>query len=168
MDSLIIPFLILALFCYAFAKKVPCYDSFAKGASEALKLCFSLFPYLVAIFLCVEFFRISGLAEILANFLSPVFMVLGIPKELTELMLIRPLSGSAGLTLLTEIYTTYGVDSYVSRCASLIMASSETVFYIAAIYFSTYKVKKLHVAIIISLFATILSSSLGCLLLKII
>ena len=166
MDNYIVPVLILALFIYALIKKVPVYDSFVKGAAEALKMCFSIFPYLVAIFLCVEFFRVSGLSAMLAAFLSPIFNLIGIPRELIELMLIRPMSGSAGLTLLSEIYTEYGADSYVARCASLIMATSETVFYVVAVYFSGIKIKNLGLAVFISLFATLISCALGCILLK--
>lgn len=166
LDVFIVPVLLLGLFVYAFIKKVPAYDTFSKGAKEALKMCYDIFPFLVAIFLTVQLFRISGLASLLSKLLGPVFHFLGIPSELTELMLIRPLSGSAGLTLLSEIYITYGPDSYISRCASVIMSASETIFYIAAVYFSGTKIKSLGWAIPIALLATTFGSVLGCLLLR--
>ena len=166
-DVFIVPVLLLGLFIYAFIKKVPAYDTFAEGAKEALKMCFDIFPFLVAIFLTVQLFRVSGLATLMGKFLGPVFQFLGIPAELTELMLIRPLSGSAGLTLLSEIYVTYGPDSYISRCASVIMSASETIFYIAAVYFSGTKIKSLGWAIPIALLATTAGSVIGCLLLRV-
>ena len=163
----ILPVLLLALFIYALIKKVPAYDTFIEGAKEALLMCFRLFPFMVAIFLAVYLFRISGMAKIFSTALSPVFNLIGIPQELTELMLIRPLSGSASLTLLSEIYELYGPDSYVARCASVIMGSSETIFYVTAIYFSNTKIKSLRLAIPISILATLFASVVACLLVRI-
>ena len=103
------------------------------------------------------------MSETIADYTNPFFRLIGIPKELTELIIIRPLSGSGSLALLEELYQTYGVDSYVSRCASVIIGSSETVFYIAAVYFSTTKVKKLRSAIPIALIATFIGTIFACL-----
>lgn len=167
LNVIILPVLILALFIYALIKKVPAYETFTEGAKEALFMCFRIFPFLVAIFLAVALFRVSGMAKLFSYVLSPVFELMGIPGELTELMLIRPLSGSASLTLLGEIYATYGPDSYISRCASVIMGSSETIFYITAVYFSSTKVRKLRLAIPISLAASIFASVVACLILRV-
>ena len=166
-DFYLVPALLFALFLYAFFKKVPAYDTFAEGAKAALRLCFDLFPFLVAVFLAVQLFRVSGLADLLAEVVGPVLSFLGIPPELTELMLVRPLSGSASLSLLSEIYLTYGPDSYVGRCASVVMSASETVFYIAAVYFSGTKIRSLGWAIPIALFASTAGNVLGCLLLRV-
>ena len=163
----ILPILILALFIYAFIKKVPVYGTFTEGAKEALMMCFRMFPFLIAIFLAVTLFRVSGMSKLFSQGFSPVFKLIGIPPELTELMFIKPLSGSASLTLLGEIYGTYGPDSYIGRCASVIMSSSETVFYITAIYFSNTKIKSLKLAIPISLAASIFASIIACLILRI-
>ena len=163
----ILPILLLALFIYALIKKVPAYDTFITGAKEALLMCFKLFPFMVAIFLAVYLFRVSGMAKLFSMAISPVFEIIGIPQQLTELMLIRPLSGSASLTLLSEIYATHGPDSYVGRCASVIMGSSETIFYVAAIYFSNTKIKSLRLAIPICILATLFSSVVACLLVRI-
>lgn len=164
----ILPVLILILFIYAFIKKVPAYDTFTEGAKEALQMCFRIFPFLIAIFLAVTLFRVSGMSKLFSQAFAPVFNLIGIPSELTELMFIKPLSGSASLTLLGEIYALYGPDSYVSRCASVIMSSSETVFYIAAVYFSNTKVRSLKLAVPISLLASIFASVIACLILRII
>lgn len=163
----ILPVLILLLFIYAFIKKVPAYETFSEGAKEALQMCFRLFPFLIAIFLAVTLFRVSGMAKLFSLVLSPAFELIGIPGELTELMLIRPLSGSASLTLLGEIYSVYGPDSYISRCASVIMGSSETIFYITAIYFSNTKVRSLKLAVPISIAASVFASLVACLILRV-
>ncbi len=166
MDVYIIPVLLVLLFLVTLLKKIPAYDTFVEGAKQALSLCASLFPFLVAVFLAVQLFRVSGAAAWLSDFLSPVFSLMGIPKELVELILIRPLSGGAGLSLLSDIFTLYGPDSYVSRCACVVMGSSETIFYIAAVYFSGTEIKKLRLAIPISLVASLFGNILGCLLLR--
>ncbi len=162
MSKYLIPALFLVIFILAMIKKVKPYDAFTLGAKSAVPLAVSIFPYLVSIFVLTELFEISGLSDIFSNLLSPVFGFLGIPKELTKLVLIKPFSGSGSLALLSEIFTTYGVDSYLARCACVIYGSSETVFYIAAVYFAGAKTKKLLVPIIISLIASFCSCIFAC------
>ena len=109
-----------------------------------------------------ELFEVSGLSSFVLKFLSPIFQTFGIPKELTKLVLIKPFSGSGSLALVSEIFTKYGVDSYLARCASVIYGSSETVFYVAAVYFAGAKTKKLAKPIIISLIASFFSCVFAC------
>ena len=99
--------------------------------------------------------------------LAPPFKLLGIPSEVVQLVLLRPFSGSGSLAILTDVYNTYGVDSYVGRCASVIMGSSETVFYVASVYFAGTKVKKTGWAIPIALACNLLGSVIACLLCRI-
>ena len=139
-----VPLLILAVFIIAFIKKIKPYDSFIEGAKSAVPFAVNLFPYLVCIFILTELFEVSGLTNLLCKVLSPIFSFLGIPKELTSLVLIKPFSGSGALATLSEIFNTYGVDSYLARCACVIYGSSETVFYIASVYFAGAKKKKLN------------------------
>ncbi len=157
-----IPILFILIFAYAIFKKVKPYDAFTEGAKSAIPFAVSIFPYLVSIFVLTELFEVSGLSNLIANFLSPLFNILGIPTELTKLVLIKPFSGSGSLAVLSDIFTTYGVDSYLSRCASVIYGSSETVFYIAAVYFAGAKTKKLTAPIIISLVASFISCVFAC------
>ncbi len=162
MTAYLIPILFLIIFLFAIFKKVKPYDTFTEGAKSAIPLAVSIFPYLVSIFVLTELFELSGLSDIFTNFLSPVFSFFGIPCELTKLVLIKPFSGSGSLALLSDIYTTYGVDSYLARAASVIYGSSETVFYIASVYFAGAKTKKLLTPIIISLVASFCSSVFAC------
>ena len=163
MSAYIIPVLIIIMLIYGAIKRVRIYDCFTEGAKESAKLVFNIFPYIMAIYIGVQLFKASGLSETIAAFLSPALSFVGIPPELTELIIIRPLSGSGSLAVLEDIYKTHGADSYISRCASVIIGSSETVFYIAAVYFSTTKVKKLRAAIPISLVATFIGAIMACL-----
>ncbi len=157
-----IPVLFLIIFVISIFKKVKPYDAFTSGAKSAIPFAMSIFPYLVSIFVLTELFEVSGLSNAVTKLISPLFNLLGIPSELTKLVLIKPFSGNGALAILTEIYQTYGVDSYLSRCASVIYGSSETVFYVAAVYFAGAKTKNLTKPILISLFASFCSCVFAC------
>lgn len=152
---------------YSAFKKVPVYNAFVKGAKGAFPLVFDIFPYLVAIMLAVSIFRISGLSSLCIKIVSPIFACLGIPNEISELVLLRPFTGSGSIALLNDIFVKYGADSYISRCACCILGSSETVFYVATVYFSKTSVKKLSYALPIALIASLVSSIVSCLLCKV-
>ena len=162
MSVYIVPLLILALIIYSQVKKINTYSTFVEGVKKSLNLMVSVFPYIVAIFIVVELFRASDLSMYLSNGLAPFFNVLGIPKELIELTLLRPFTGSGSLALLSEIYNTYGADTYIGRSASVIMGSSETVFYVSAIYFSKTNIKKLSYAIPVALFCSLVGAVSAC------
>lgn len=163
----IIPLFFIFIFVFAFVKKVKPYDSFVEGVKSAIPFAMNIFPYLVTIFVLTELFEISGLSDALSDFLSPAFSFLGIPQELTKLVLIKPFSGSGSLATLSEIFNTYGADSYISRCACVIYGSSETVFYVASVYFAGAKTKKLFKPIVISLIASFCSCVFACFICKI-
>ncbi len=167
MASYLIPILFLIILVFSFFKKVKPYETFTNGAKGAIPFAVSIFPYLVSIFILTELFEQSGLSNAVASFLSPLFNVLGIPTQLTKLVLIKPFSGSGSLAVLSQLFTDYGVDSYIARCACVIYGSSETVFYIAAVYFAGAKTKKLATPIIISLVASFISCVFACFICKI-
>ncbi len=164
MTSYIVPIIFITVLLFSIFKKQDAYSAFIEGSGSAIKLMVGVFPYLLTIMMAVEVFRASGVSAVVANFISPAMRVFGIPKELTELILLRPLSGAGALGVLENVYTVYGADTYIGRCASVIYGSSETVFYISTIYFSQSKVKKLGFAIPIALFATFVGCVLGCFL----
>lgn len=163
----VIPVLFLVVFLVAAIRKVKVYDSFAEGVKGAIPLVISLFPYIAAVLILSELFEASGLSDALQNFLSPAFRVLGVPQEIGKLALVKPFSGSGSTALLSEILNRYGADSYIARCACVAYGSSETVFYVAAVYFASVKEKKLALPIAIALFANLLALILGCLLCRI-
>ena len=162
MVDIIIPVLIAFVMLFALIKGVDAYSSFVKGAKGALPLMAGLLPYIIAMFVAVELFRNSGLSGYLCNFLSPVFKLIGVPPEVCELTLIRPFSSNAGYVLLRNIYATYGVDSYISKCASVIMGSSDTIFYVSSIYFASTSVKKTLLTIPIALLCNVACCILAC------
>lgn len=165
--ALIIPFVFIAVFGFAIYKKVKIYDEFSAGVGEAVKFTVSLIPCLAAIFMMCELFEASGLADWFTELLSPVFGALGIPKELTKLVLIKPFSGSGSLAYLNDIIEKHGADSYIARCACVCFGSSETVFYISAVYFAGTKSKKLALPILCVLISTFVTTVFACLLCKV-
>ncbi|MCX4285756.1 MAG: spore maturation protein [Clostridia bacterium] len=164
----VVPVALILVFIYGLIKKVNVYDSFVLGAKKSFDLSLSVFPYLAAMFIMVNCLRASGLDFYIIRFLSPPFKLLGVPSEVVELMLLRPFSGSGSLAILTDVYKQYGVDSYVGRCASVIMGSSETVFYVASVYFAGTRVKRTGFAVPIALFCNLVGGVAACLLCKVI
>lgn len=158
----IIPILVVVLLIISLFKRNRAFDSFASGAKEGLNLAIGVFPFLAAVFVCVTLFKVSGLAAYLTTICKPLFEFLGVPVELAELIMIKPFSGSGTLVELENIYEQYGVDSYISRCASVVLGSSETVFYISAVYFSKCNVKNLSYGIPLALFITFLGAVFSC------
>ena len=165
--ALIIPVIFIAVFIFAAVKKVNIYESFTEGITEALKFTLSLLPCLAAVFMLCELFEVSNLSNMFTKWLSPVFGFLGIPPELTKLVLIKPFSGSGSLAYLISVIETHGADSYIARCACVCFGSSETVFYISAVYFAGLKVKKLAIPIVCVLISTLVSTILACLICRV-
>lgn len=164
--ALIIPLLFAALFVYALIRKVRLYDCFTEGVKGAIPLVVSLFPYLVSVLILSELFEQSGLSAWLTQGLAPVFRFLGIPPEIGKLVLLKPFSGSGSTALLSEILSAYGADSYIARCACVAYGSSETVFFISAVYFAGSR-KNLTKPVLIALFSNFASLILGCLFCRI-
>ena len=167
MSVYILPVLFLLLFVYCVFKRINTYDHFVKGAKGAIQLVVDIFPFIASILIAVALLRVSGITDFLGNILSPFFRILGIPKELCELVLLRPFTGSGSYGILENIFSTYGADSYISRCACVIMGCSEIIFYVATVYISQTKVKKLLYAIPVALFCSLVGTILACLVCKI-
>ncbi|MBQ4535246.1 MAG: hypothetical protein IJA22_00310 [Clostridia bacterium] len=167
-SAYIIPVLVIGVLVYAQIKKLETYNAFVKGARGAFDLVLSIFPFIATIMIMVALMRASGLMDIVISLFAPLFTLLGIPVEVTELVLLRPFTGSGSYAILNDIYTTYGADTYVSRCASVIMGTSETIFYVAAVYFSQTSVKKLSYAIPLALVLSLFGTVVACLICRII
>ena len=163
MTAYVIPLIFLSVLIITFVKRKNGYSVFVDGSKSALSLMAEVFPYLLTVMMAVELFRASGVS---AGAVEPVMNFFGIPKELTELILVRPLSGAGALAVLDNIYTLYGTDTYVGLCASIIYGSSETIFYVSSIYFSKSDIKNLRYAIPVALIATFTGCVLGCFVMK--
>lgn len=168
MSVYILPVFLIFLFIYAYFKKVNVYKSFIDGAKGSFQLVLDIFPYIVTIMVAVALFRASGLCSLLLKIISPIFNLLGIPTEVCELVLLRPFTGSGSFALLNDIYANYGVDTYISRCASCILGSSETLFYVTTVYTSKTSIKKLGYAIPVGILSSIFGAVVSCLVCRLV
>lgn len=131
-----VPVLIFAVMMTAWRKKVPVYEVFVTGAMEGIKTAVKLTPYILAIFVAVGLFRLSGAL----HFLTSMLTWLGVPVDLITLGLLKPLSGSASLGITAEILQKHGPDSWAGIAASIIQGSSETTFYIVSLYLGSVSI----------------------------
>ena len=138
----ILPFLIVLIFFHGAFKGVNVFDVFVKGAKSGFTTILDITPSLIALLLCVNMLRASGGLEIICSLVSPVTTLLGVPKEITPLAILSPISGSGALGLYENILKDFGPDSYIGRCASVIMGSTETTFYAITLYYGSINIKK--------------------------
>jgi spore maturation protein SpmA len=134
LQSWALPSLLVAVLLYGFAKRVRVYDSMVDGGRDALEVAYKIVPYLVVILVAVAMFRASGALGVVIGFLDPWTSRLGVPAEVLPMALIRPLSGSGALGVMSEIFEAHGPDSFIGLLTSTLMGSTETTFYILAVY----------------------------------
>lgn len=137
-----IPFMIVGIISYGMSKKINAYESFLEGAKGGFSTAVKIIPSFIAMLVAIGVFRESGAMDILINILEPITNILYIPGELVPMMLMRPLSGSGAQGILSELATNFGADSFIAKTAAVMMGSSETTFYVLAIYFGSVSIKK--------------------------
>jgi spore maturation protein B len=140
---------------WALYKKVPLYETFIKGAREGVGVGIRIIPYLVAILVAIGMLRASGAIDLVSSILSPMLKLIGMPPEILALAIIKPMSGSGALGMTAEIAHKYGGDSYIARLAGVMAGSSETTFYVIAVYFGSIGISKVRHALIAGLIADI-------------
>ena len=143
-SSVIIPLLLALISLWALREKINVYEALTDGAAEGLRVLLRIFPHLLVLLTALSMFRASGALDALTTLLRPVLEWVGIPPETAPLVLLRPLSGSGGLAVGSELINTYGPDSTVGRTAAVMLGSSETTFYTVAVYFGAAGIKKLR------------------------
>jgi len=148
-----IPFLLFIIPVLAFRKKIKVYETFVDGAKDGFEVAVMIIPYLVAILVAIGMFRASGALEIITGLLAPLTDAMGMPAETVPAALMRPLSGSGTLGIVTELMKTHGPDSFIGRLASTIYGSTETTFYVLAVYFGAINIRKTRHALAAGLIA---------------
>ena len=151
----ILPLIITLIIVFGIAKKTPIYENFVDGAKDGFNIAIRIIPYLIAIMAAVAVFRASGAMDLIEKFLEPVLNYFKIPTETAIIMLTRSLSGSATLGVLSDIIMQSGVNSYAAKLAAVITGSSETTFYVAAVYFGSIGIKKFRHALLAGILADI-------------
>ncbi len=160
-----IPFMITLIIVHGYIKGVKIYDTFVEGAKDGFKTSIKIMPYLIAIFLAIGIFKDSGALDFFSNILGGLGKLIGLPKELIPLVILKPISGSGSLALVKDIITTYGPDSFLGRLASTMLGSSETIFYTMAIYFGAVGIKRTRhtlICAIISHLAGVIAAVIIC------
>ncbi len=141
-SSFVIPVAILLIFCYGIYKNVDVFGEFVAGAKEGVATTINVLPALIAIMTAIGMFKASGALDILTNALEPLAGFLHMPKEVTPLIILRPISGSGALVIVEDILKNLGPDSTAGRVASVMMGSTETTFYTIAVYYSAASIRK--------------------------
>ena len=152
-----IPFLLSAIPLFAILRRVKVYEEFVDGAKEGFDVAIRIIPYLVAMLVAVGMFRAAGGIDMLSHVLSPVLNLVGFPTDLLPMCLVRPLSGSGSLGFFTELVKQFGPDSLISRTAGTIYGSTETTFYVLAVYFGSVAIKRTRHALLAGLTADFVS-----------
>lgn len=132
-----IPLVVAAVTLYAIIKKVPVYSVFTEGAKEGFSTAIMIIPYLVAMLCAIGMFRASGAMDWLCTILSPVTNLINLPSEVLPMGIMRSFSGGAAEGLMADLLATYGTQSQIGRIASVALGSTETTFYVVAVYFGS-------------------------------
>lgn len=132
---------------YGAIKRIDVFDAFVTGAKQGFETSISILPYLIAMMVGVGMLRASGFFELLSQVLSPVLSIIGMPAELLPLALIRPFSGSASTGIMAELIHEHGGNSLIAKTAATMMGSTETTFYVIAVYFGAVGIKRTRHAI---------------------
>ena len=137
-----IPVLVACVSLYAIIKKVPVYSVFTEGAKDGFSTAIMIIPYLTAMLCAIGMFRASGAMDILCTWLAPVTNLIGLPSEVLPMGIMRSFSGGAAEGMMADLLATYGTQSQIGRITSVALGSTETTFYVVAVYFGSVGVSK--------------------------
>ncbi len=143
----VIPVIVVGFPLYGLYKRVPVYESFVEGAKEGFNVAVRIIPYLVAILFAIGMFRASGAMDFLVGSLNPLLALVGFPGEVLPMAIIRPLTGSGSAALVADMINQYGEDSIFVKMAATMFGSTETTFYVVAVYFGAVNIKKTRHAV---------------------
>ena len=148
-----LPAILLLILTMGLIKKVPIYETFTTGAKDGFKVAVNIIPYLVAIIVAISMFRASGIIEMLELTLSGLLSQIHVPADVIPIMIVRSLSGSAALGVFSDIANSLGPDDYATKLSAIMVGSSETTFYVLAVYFGAVGISKLRYALLVGLLA---------------
>lgn len=156
LSKIIIPLFVFFIIIYGVKKKVPVYDTFLEGAKEGLIMVFHITPTIIAMVFAVNIFLDSNFLEGTLSFLKPIFLLSKVPIDILPMAILRPISGTASLAIMNDIFIHFGPDSYVGRLASTLQGCTDTTIYVLALYFGSIKVSKSRYALPVGLFADLM------------
>ncbi len=143
----VLPAMIVGIPLYGLLKRVPVYEAFVEGGKEGFSVAVRIIPFIVAIIFAIGMFRASGAMEWLSSTLSPVLALIGMPAEVLPMAIVRPLTGSGSVAIVADLADQFGTDSLITRMAATMFGSTETTFYVIAVYFGAVGVSKTRHAV---------------------
>ncbi len=152
-SKIILPIFIIVIIFYGVKKKINVYDTFLEGAKEGLMTTFSIFPAIIAMIFAINIFLDSNVLGFIMKLLSPMLGNINMPLEIIPMALLRPVSGTASLAIMNDIFKSFGPDSFIGRLASVLQGCTDTTIYVIALYFGTVKITKIRHALWGGLFA---------------
>lgn len=158
LSILVIPVLIGIILIIAALRGVKVYETFTAGAKEGFMTVYRIAPYLLTMLFAIDIFRKSGAMDYLIYAMRPLCSILNIPEGVLPMIIIKPLSGSGALGVMTDIMKTYGVDSMEGRIAAVMMGSTETIFYTLSVYFGSCQIKNTRHSLPAAMIAHIVGS----------
>lgn len=164
--NLIIPTIVAVIVGVGLIEKKDIYNIFCDGAKDGMKIMLKMFPTLIGIFLAINMLRSCEILDYVSYKISFLTQILKIPNEIIPLMFIKPISGSASMAMATDLIKTYGVDSIIGMIAATIMSSSETTFYVIALYLGSINLKNSGKIVIPALLADITTIIVAIMIIK--
>ena len=152
-SKIILPIFIIIIVFYGVKKKINVYDTFLEGAKEGLITTFNIFPAVMAMIFAINIFLDSNFLTFFISLLKPILGNINIPIEIIPMALLRPVSGTASLAIMNDIFVSFGPDSYFGRLASILQGCTDTTIYVIALYFGTVKISKIRYSLWVGLFA---------------
>ena len=147
LSYLVLPLILVGFPLYGLYKRVPVYEKFVEGAKEGFNVAVRIIPYLVAILFAIAMFRASGAMDFLVGALDPVTGLIGFPGEVIPMAIVRPLTGSGSAAIVVDMINQYGEDSLLVKMAAVMFGSTETTFYVIAVYFGAVNIKRTRHAV---------------------
>ena len=164
LSKIVIPIFVVFVIFYGFKKKINIYDSFLNGAKEGLMISFNIFPSIIAMVFAINIFLDSNFVYEVLTFFKPILQMFNIPLEIMPMAILRPISGTATLAIMNDIFIKYGPDSYIGRLASVLQGCTDTTIYVLALYFSSIGIKKIRYSLGVGLFADLVGITVGFLI----
>ena len=164
-SDLIIPVIIVIILCVGLYKSKDVYGIFCSGVREGMQITADIFPSILGLMMAIEMLNSCGAINVLANFLKPLLNFIGMPEEILPLAILRPISGSASIGIVNNVFSSAGVDSYAGKVASVMMGSTETTFYTIALFYGAVKEKisaNVVFAALVGDFVAMISSIIFC------
>ena len=167
LSKIVIPLFVFFVVFYGFIKKVNLYDSFLEGAKEGLNISVNIFPNVLAMVFAINIFLDSNFVYEILRVFEGFLMKFNIPLDILPMAILRPISGTATLAIMNDIFVSYGPDSYAGRLASVLQGCTDTTIYVLALYFGSIGVKKIRYSLVVGLIADLIGITIAFILTEI-